>query len=203
VIRNGVDPARVRTSTSGQAAKQKLGLDPSRGVVVGYLGRFAPDKDPLAAADACSLLGSGWVPCMVGGGWAEEATRENAKASCPWVHLVDAQEDVALPLKAFDVMVSTAPEEGFNLSLVEAWMAGVPTVTRRTGIAAEGHWSDVCFIWEGEDRRDLAKLIERAAGPVGKQRARRAKKAALAELSVDRFHRSWSEFVKQSKLDAK
>jgi len=203
VIHNGVDPARVRTSMTKKAARRKLGIPQDAKHVVGYMGRFAPDKDPIAAAKACRKLGPDFVPVMIGGGWNAKEVKAQAKAACPWVRLVKSQADVSVPLRAMDVMVSTAPHEGFNQSLVEAWMAGVPAVTRATGIAytARKRWGDVCFVWDGKRAATLAELIKRAKSSEGVEVARRAKRAALKHLDVETFHKAWDAYLKQAELD--
>lgn len=137
VIHNGVDIDRVTPVRGRAVARQRLGLREDQ-IAVGYLGRFSPEKRPEAIAAAVACLPPQFVAVLVGDGWKDAETRAAAERAAPGrVIFTGHQRHVGDVLAAFDVWVNASPSEGMCLSLIEAWLAGVPCVSTPTGAIPE------------------------------------------------------------------
>lgn len=138
VIYNGADVNRCVPTAPKEVLKERYGL-PKDSVVIGYLGRFSPEKNPIAVAKAVKAMNNPKVYAMyVGDGWkagetrkeAEELLGSNVKFVPPVRHIGD-------PLATFDCFVLPSYTEAFSLSMIEAWLSGVPVVTTEVGAIKE------------------------------------------------------------------
>lgn len=121
-IWNGIDP------TPYQASKPK---PRGREFVLGYLGRYSPEKNPIAAIAALQFLPSeirlrcyGWGP-LKQAMW--EAAQEYGVADR--VDLGGTVRDVAATLREFDALLIPSVYEGFPMTVIEAMHAGCPVIT--------------------------------------------------------------------------
>ena len=111
---------------------------PADAEVVGWVGRFMPQKDPatLAArgARSCSPRGPELHACFVGDGPLRgEVERElrSAAASLDRAHFAGFRSDVRRLYPAFDVLLHTSRWEGQPRVIQEAVAERVPVVTAR------------------------------------------------------------------------
>ena len=138
VIRTGIDLDRFRPRGRRDAVVAGWGLDPAR-PVVGWIGRFEPQKAPLDHVEALGLVAPrhpGAQFAMAGAGRLEGAVRERAAALglsgrirfLPW------QPDPAEAYEGFDVLAMSSLWEGLPLTLLEAMASGaVPVATAVDG----------------------------------------------------------------------
>jgi glycosyltransferase involved in cell wall biosynthesis len=122
-----------------ETARTKLGVR-STGPVVGWIGRFTPEKNPCLMVKAFSLVEErSAILVMLGGGPMRGEVRDLA-TRC------GVQNRVLLPgivprayrfLRAFDVLALTSRTEGTPMVLLEAMAAGTPIVTRVVGGVGE------------------------------------------------------------------
>jgi glycosyltransferase involved in cell wall biosynthesis len=137
VIHPGVDPDRCVPSRPRDQLRAFYGYSPEDRVV-GYLGRFAPEKNPLAVTRAVPALGPGWHAFLVGEGPATHLVEQSLDGLPYGRHLV--VPTISHPgdaLAVMDCLVVPSQYETYCLSAVEAWMAGVPVVMTDTGVRVE------------------------------------------------------------------
>lgn len=106
-------------------------LSPDGEVVVGYVGRIAPEKQVERLR---ALRGvPGLSVAIVGDGPAREAVaRELRGVPVTWLGRLGG-EDLAAAYAAFDVFVHTGSEETFGQTVQEAHASGLPVVAPRAG----------------------------------------------------------------------
>jgi glycosyltransferase involved in cell wall biosynthesis len=129
VIHNGIDVERFAA-----ASPLALALPPDA-LVIGFVGRFSPEKGLPELADAWLRM-AGALPAahlVLAGSGPLEAELRARLAGAPRVHWFGFEEDVAAMMKAFDVLAVPSYEEGFGLVAAEAMAAGVPVVASRVG----------------------------------------------------------------------
>lgn len=133
VLFTGVQPERIASELTKEAAKAKYGI-PRSAKVVGFLGRWSPEKNPAAAALACKLAGHPYVPLYLSK-LAPPVVDYLGRFGIPIVN-VDTQ-DVAAPLRACDCLLAASDTEGCSLAIIEAWLAGVPVAATQVGAVPE------------------------------------------------------------------
>ena len=142
VLLNGVDRSRLLVTDSKERLRRKWAI-PFGVPVVGYIGRFSSEKGYLGAALVAKKIGGHalYMGRACGIADAEDRVRVAAGGAVtfvsPWANPGDA-------LSVMDCLVANG-EEGFGLAIAEAWLAGVPVVSSRSGIA--GDLSDA--MWTG------------------------------------------------------
>lgn len=136
----GVDVRRFRPDpAAGRAVLQSLGWGPGP-PVVGYLGRFVPEKGLDLLTRALDRLGTGWRALLVGAGPMELRLRAWAAGHGDRVRVcADVTHDhVPAYLNAMAVLCTpsqTAPNwrEQFGRMAIEAFATGVPFVGSDSG----------------------------------------------------------------------
>ncbi|MGH2664058.1 MAG: glycosyltransferase family 4 protein [Actinomycetota bacterium] len=132
-IPNGVDPQRMKPTTSREETRRALGIEPNRAVLVS-LGALTWEKDPLAHLDVSTRVArerSDVVHLVIGGGPMHQAiqTAIDERGLRGRVLLVGPRKDVPDLLAAGDVLVFASRSdgmEGMPASVIEAGMAGLP-----------------------------------------------------------------------------
>lgn len=117
-----------RKSEEGTAALRRR-LAPNGEVLLGYVGRLAPEKELHRLRELNSLPGTRIV--LVGDG----PSADQLRAELPGAALLGRQEgtDLAHNYAAFDVFVHTGTRETFGQTLQEAAAAGLPVVAPARG----------------------------------------------------------------------
>ena len=198
-VHNGVDPAPFLAPQDRAAARAELGLLAPDAVVVGLAARFSAQKGLRHLVDAVPLLraelrgdGRELVVVIGGSGPLESALREQAVAveasgSLRWPGHVAS---VPALLSALDVYVSPAETEALGIALIEAALAGVPTVATDVGGVSE-------VIVDGEtgllvppcDPEALAHAVAQLVRDPGQASAlaRAARERCLREFAPERM----------------
>ncbi|MGW0822783.1 glycosyltransferase family 4 protein [Streptomyces sp. NPDC002845] len=123
----GVDTVRFRPGLRDEALRRELA--PGGELIVGYVGRLAPEKQVELLAGACGLDGVRVV--VVGDGPSEPALREQLPGA---VFLGRRTGDeLARIFASFDVFAHTGPYETFCQTVQEAMASGVPVVAPAAG----------------------------------------------------------------------
>ncbi|MCP3103081.1 glycosyltransferase family 4 protein [Myxococcus sp. K15C18031901] len=124
----------------GEDFLRELGWSPSGPPVVGYLGRFVPEKGVPLLMAALDALETPWRALFVGGGPLEEGLRGWATRHGDRVRVVTGVPHAGVPraLNAMDVLCApsqTTPQwkEQFGRMLVEAFACGVPVLGSDSG----------------------------------------------------------------------
>lgn len=142
VIHNGVDIERAVPIIGRKAFREKFGLA-NGDIILTYIGRFSKEKNPLAAAMAAQYMGKQFKALYIGGGDttagysdAEWLPQLDHVAPDQYVH-TGKMDSVGDALAISNVLVNCSNNEGFCLSIVEAWLAGVPVVATSVGAIPE------------------------------------------------------------------
>ncbi|QGV81694.1 glycosyltransferase family 4 protein [Streptomyces ficellus] len=123
----GVDTRRFRPGLRDEALRRELA--PGGELLVGYVGRLAPEKRVELLAGVCGLPGVRVV--VVGDGPSEGALR----AALPGAVFLGRRTggDLARIFASLDVFVHTGPHETFCQTVQEAMAGGVPVVAPAAG----------------------------------------------------------------------
>ncbi len=181
IVRSGIDIAAYRRhKRSRLAVRRSLGLA-ADAAVVGTVGNFKPQKDPLDFIRAAARIAQA-VPqakfVMVGDGELRTTTVQLAKRLGLGSRVVFARwrRDIPDLLHAFDVFALSSLFEGLPRSVLQAAAAGLPVVATAAGGTSEAIRHGVTgYVVGRRDMTDLsAKVISLLKNP---QRARRMGRA--------------------------
>lgn len=136
----GVDVGAFRPDpAAGREVLRQLGWEPGP-PVVGYLGRFVPEKGLGLLTRALDRLGGDWRALLVGAGPMEPELRAWAAGHGDRVRLCTGVTHDAVPAYLNAMAVLCAPsrttprwKEQFGRMVVEAFAAGVPVVGSDSG----------------------------------------------------------------------
>lgn len=191
VIPPGVDTESFRPdAAAGAAARRSLGW-PEAAPVVGFLGRFEPQKGVERLCAALDRSAAPWHALFVGGGSLEPRLRAFERRHAPRVRVVTrvAHRDVPQWLNAMSILcapsVTTARwREQFGRMLIEAMACGVPVIGSDSG--------EIPFVVGGagsivreDDEPAWTHEIERLLGDGGLRRE-------CAARGLDRVHQRFA-----------
>lgn len=160
VIRNGVDAARLASSRSRQAVRESLGYQPFD-FVIGYVGRFSPEKRAHRLVDAVRLLPPHFKALFVGWGKQRIDLMELANAriagryafATAWNYLGDYYQ-------AMDAVCLVSDQEGLPLVMLEAMMCCRPVIATAVGGVPEVIQDRVNGLLVAGDAPSLAAAAE-------------------------------------------
>ncbi|MFC0508329.1 glycosyltransferase family 4 protein [Micromonospora costi] len=179
--RRGVDAERFQPAKRSEDLRARLA--PNGELLVGYVGRLAPEKRVDLLAEASALPGVRVV--VVGDG---PARRQLARA-LPRVTFLGVQhgEDLARLYASLDVFVHTGPHETFGQTVQEALASGVPVVAPAAGGPVDLVESGVTglLVPPGD-----GSALAAAVATLGADEERRTAYGRAARAAVRR--RSWS-----------
>jgi glycosyltransferase involved in cell wall biosynthesis len=137
VILNGVDAARVAQTRSPSLVRQQLGFA-AGDFVVGYVGRFSPEKRPERLIEAVALAPPHVKALLVGWGPLREQLLNLANALIPGRYaFVTASDHLGDYLHALDAFCLSSSCEGFALVALEAMLCGRPLIATPVGCVPE------------------------------------------------------------------
>lgn len=177
----GVDTVRFRPEHRDEALRRELA--PNGELIVGYVGRLAPEKQVELLAGVCGLDGVRVV--VVGDGPSETSLRE----ALPGAVFLGRRtgDELARIFASLDVFAHTGPFETFCQTVQEAMASGVPVVAPAAGgpldLVAHGRTGLLVPPRDAAAVRDAVAAL--AADP-----ARRADYGAAGRLTVE--GRTWA-----------
>jgi glycosyltransferase involved in cell wall biosynthesis len=137
IIHNGVDAARLSQSRARDQVRRELGFTPSD-FVVGFLGRFSPEKKAELIIEAVAQLPSNFKALLVGWGPLQEQLLEAANRHIPGRYaLISAGSYLGDYYQAMDAFCLPSTWEGFSMALLEALMCGRPVIATSVGCVPE------------------------------------------------------------------
>ena len=178
----------------------KRALAPNGELLLGYVGRLAPEKELHRLAELAQLPGTRLV--LVGEGpsrnelgarLAEAVASSSGRPNLPPAFLGPRTgEDLARAYATFDIFVHTGTKETFGQTLQEAAAAGLPVVAPAVGgpldLVAHGESG---YLFDPEVRGDLARWVtELVDSPTQRERMGGHGPAMVAQ-------RSWSSLTEQ------
>jgi glycosyltransferase involved in cell wall biosynthesis len=200
ILWNGIELDRIAPSRPRDVVRASWGCAPDD-VLIGYVGRLAVSKNPVAAAAAAASIQqrfplSNARPVLVGDGTHRDIVVGDCRALCgESLVLVDPPEHIGDAYAALDVLVLASPSEGMSLALIEAWAAGLPTVATPVGAVPEleeefGRLTVRVNVGEGPE--GLANLV---LGATYRELTGWAQQTAMSHLSAAAMARRWAEFL--------
>jgi glycosyltransferase involved in cell wall biosynthesis len=186
LVRNAWAPSSAFLEREG--ARAELGLDAGP-LVVGWIGRLTPEKDPELMLRAFSLLGEpSAILVMMGDGWMREELSALAGDlgigdRVRWTGIVP---DASRVVKAFDLLALTSRTEGIPMVLLEGMAAGVPIVARAVGGVPEMLCAQEAVLVRTGDDGAMAKAMRSVIASPGEAtaRAERARLRLRRDFSV-------------------
>ncbi|GAB4137039.1 MAG: glycosyltransferase family 4 protein [Thermogutta sp.] len=201
-LRFGADDAACpRVREQAAALRSRLGLTPED-VMVLWLGRFSPRKDPLLLVRAAARLADrsdlpNVVPVFLGEG---PLLSQVADALGNHGRICEFQADVRPWLAACDVLTLTSRQESFGLVLLEAAAFGKPVIaTRAEGPAEVVREGETGLLIPPGDDAALAEALALLADrrDVRQRMGQAAQRWAFEHFSADRYvqavHAVWAE----------
>ena len=193
----GIAPDRIRVIRNGRlgtpplgparraAIRAELGAAPGQVLVV-WVGRFVPEKDPVAAVRLARRLPAGAHLAIVGAGALEPEVRRAAGGAAASLTLTGERDDAPSLIAAADVLVSTSRTEGAPGVFVEALLAGVPVVAHDMGGVRDVVTGDTGALVPPADEAGLAAAVaELVTDPDRRERAAAAAREAGERLRIE------------------
>jgi phosphatidylinositol alpha 1,6-mannosyltransferase len=158
----GVDLERYHPNNRMQPAarERREQLSPDGEVVIGYVGRIAPEKQVERFRALRSM--NGIRIALVGDGPAVPAvTRQLRGMPVSWLGRLDG-EALSAAYSSFDIFVHTGTEETFGQTIQEAHASGVPVVAPRAGgpLDLVRHGEDG-YLFAPDDESEIRDLVQR------------------------------------------
>jgi len=167
IVGCGVEPITTVT-TNKQESKLHLNI-PAQANVIGYLGRFAANKDILLLVDAFAELNQPNTYLLLAG-----AANEYLPVIEQHINKLSVQTKSHIIIKkdftetekqklllAMDVFVSPSYSESFGIVFLEAWVHQLPVIGANIGAIASVIDNDVNgLLFEARDKASLKKCIQ-------------------------------------------
>lgn len=195
VIPNGTDPARAAPTRPRAEVRGELGIGREEFALL-YNGRLSGEKRPALAVESLRHLPDRFRLVVAGDGWQRDEVRRAAEGLGRRVLFLGFRADTGDLLGAADVLLNPSDQEGFGLSMAEAWAAGVPVIATPLGAAAIHPELVRAVPVEAGPRVWAAAILADAADSEGTARRAAEARATAARLySAEAFGRSWSDLL--------
>ena len=191
VILNGVDQRHIACRSSASEVRRKLGFS-ADDFVVGFAGRFSPEKNAHVLIEALGALGPDAKALLVGWGPLRYQLMELCNELIPGrFAFATSREFLGDYYQIMNALCMPSAEEGFGLVAAEAMLHGVPVVSTRVGVAHDLFEHRVNGLLATQDEfasnlRLLQQNPEWARG-LGKEGRRTALKHCLASTMAVKY----------------
>lgn len=204
-IRNGVDPARIRTICNGISSERFVPAAASNGrPTLGWVGRIDPLKDVKSLIRAMArvhqdepqsvLLLAGIVPI------GRERYHQECLALCRdlglenMIQFLGSVSDVAAIYNRSDVVVLSSKSEAFPYTVIEAMMCGRPMVATAVGGVSEA-LGDSGILVDPGDPDQLARACLRLlqSREMQQELGKRARERALDRFTEEKCTAQYRE----------
>lgn len=183
----GVDPRRFHPRFRSAAMRERMGAQ-ADDVVVGYVGRIAPEKglhDALCALAPVVDASRGGLRVAVAGDGPDDARCRAVAPPGTWFAGALRGEELSAFYASLDVLVFPSTTETFGNVLLEAMASGVPVVAPDVGATLELAHARTAALFDASQPKRIGTAVQAlAADP-----ARRATLGALGRREASA--RSW------------
>ncbi|RLG46912.1 MAG: hypothetical protein DRN90_05780 [Thermoproteota archaeon] len=188
VIYNGVEPQPF-LEVDRSYVREKLCL--RRSVVLTFVGRLAPPKDPFTLLMALKALPEGLL-LIVGDGELRSQVERFLQGQDlqDRVRLLGQRSDIPQILAGSDIFILSSKWEGFPYAIIEAMMAGLPVVATRVGGVEEMVENrKTGYLVPANDPLALTKAIQRLLEEpeLRKKMGQAGREKALRTFTLDRM----------------
>lgn len=155
VIPCGVETDRCKPHVGREKTRQSWGV--SKHIpVLGYLGRYSPEKNFLAAARAASYHGchAAYLGC------GPETALQSIRAEYNEVTLLPHDYHVGDFLAGIDVLIHVSDEEGASITFLEGALAKVPMICTYTGSVPEAEQDFGPIVWRVDFRPGVDEICD-------------------------------------------
>ncbi|HEV3338851.1 MAG TPA: glycosyltransferase [Pirellulales bacterium] len=167
VILNGVDSSRLGRTRTRQAVRESLGFRQDD-FVLGFLGRFSPEKRGRVLIESVSRLPREFKLLMVGWGAQRQNLMDLANQCIPGRYaFANGCSYLGDYYQAMDAFCLVSSEEGFSLALIEAMLCGCPVIATPVGCVREvvrNRINGVIVEGTAESVADAARLMQEHPG---------------------------------------
>jgi hypothetical protein len=133
VIANGVDTARLGRTRDAAGMRAQLNFEPDD-FVLGYVGRYSPEKRPEVLIDAVARLDRRYKALFVGWGPFESELMQLANARIPGrFAFARAANYLGDFYQVMNALCVPSAHEGYSLVMLEAMMCGLPVIATPVG----------------------------------------------------------------------
>jgi glycosyltransferase involved in cell wall biosynthesis len=202
VILNGIDPEHCAPRQPGPEIRQELGLR-REDIVVGYLGRLAPEKYAIAAALAVSRLPAAYKCLYVVEGQQGYATQElikirelaeNRLVQVPW------RARVGDLMSAVDCGICCSHHEGNSLMLLNYFYRGIPVVSTRVGALPElerDYGKLAITTGPSPDAFTMSRAVRKALHPAHQVTVTKARQLVRSKFLAEHMARDWDLLLRR------
>jgi len=210
VIPTAVDVRRIVPNRSVAAVRQSWKLADGQKALV-YIGRVAPEKNPLAVARTVAALHriglTQWRGFVVGPDtppkyaqpfpFTDDTLTLSEEIAPGLVQFMGLSDDIGGVYAAADHMILPSFIEGGSLSLLEMWAAGKPVLATPVGMVAHEHPDLVRRIPIRAMGREMAQaLVADLEDPEGtRERVEKARRTATEQYSCEMLGRRWTKYL--------
>jgi glycosyltransferase involved in cell wall biosynthesis len=193
VITNGVDPLHLARFRPRHEVRASLGFRPDD-FVVGFVGRFAPEKNPFAVVDAVARLPLRFKTLLVGFGPLRDELLDRANEVIPGRYAIVRGEDRMGDLyAAMDAFCLASHTEGYGLAIMEAMMCGKPVIVGPVGFVPDAILDRVNGVLVRGDAESISEAVEWLdshrdwAASLGREAFNYAEQYGYASTMADRY----------------
>lgn len=203
IIHNGAELRRLHPVMGRDFIRDEWQIPPGK-YVVGYVGRFSQEKNPCAAIEAVRLLGDEWAAVYYG----ELPGRQHAPDpdliapiqtfGDPQVRVYPHTPYVGDIYAGIDVLMLASHTEAFSMTMIEAWLTGVPIVATPVGAVEEleaRYGPLVTRVPLNPTPQQLAAACEQAVSPDGLAIAEKALAIALEHWTAEAMALRWMDYL--------
>jgi glycosyltransferase involved in cell wall biosynthesis len=193
VIPNGVDPLHLTRSRPRQDVRSSLGFR-TDDFVLGFVGRFSPEKRPFAVVEAVARLPLHFKALFVGFGPLRDELLERANDLIPGRYaIVQGDDHLGDLFAAMDGFCLVSHSEGYGLAIMEAMMCGKPVIVGQVGFVPDvilDRVNGLVVRGNAESISDAAVLLDSHqewAAALGREALRHAEENGYASTMADRY----------------
>ena len=202
VIHNGAETWRLSPSRTRAEMRQQWGWS-ATDVVIGYVGRFCAEKNPGAAMRALSQLPAHFKAVHYGDPGhpsytVTPALQAQAGACSGRAQLHVPVNQVGDVFHAVDVLMLASQREAASLTLLEAWLCGVPVVATPVGSVPEleaVHGQLTIPVGLAATAEELAAAVLLATGKVGQAIAHKTRTLAWSNFTAEQMAANWAAYL--------